>query len=317
MKPLIFFFFACTYGIAVLFIRELKKIRLALGPSFIFLAATMGIYIEGIFMQSFFNLDHFDLGALSGFGLWLGVQWPWSIYMIMVHGILSVALPIYLIDCLVPSYKNKTLLNKPLTIIFTLFFLLVTSVQLFVITHKASDLFANYTISYTHNFILLAIISILIYLAIRFKDYRFNGQRDKLSGIHIETRINALLLTNPIKAGLYSGLFVFILIVFSYAVAYLGILPTVLFHIFTSWLIIKTTITTIYNPNLSHFDKLPLALGILNMFAISGILQEFNLLPNEDNPAGMGYVGLSAIFLSLLLYYLSKNRPSYKKKAHV
>ncbi len=65
-------------------------------------------------MQSFFNIAHEDLEALSNLGVWLDVQWPWTIYLTIMHGIYSFIYPLFIIDVVFPKYKNVTILKKNL-----------------------------------------------------------------------------------------------------------------------------------------------------------------------------------------------------------
>ncbi len=68
LHPATFFLLVLLYGCGTLLIREIK-VRWRVQWSILFIAAAYGILEEGTMIQSCFNLDHGDLGELSGYGL--------------------------------------------------------------------------------------------------------------------------------------------------------------------------------------------------------------------------------------------------------
>lgn len=89
-----FFLAILLYGFGALLIREIK-VRWKLQWSVIF-----------------FNPGWEDLGVLAGYGMYLGVQWPWTIMLIFFHATISTLIPIKFVDLLWPDYKDKPLIGK-------------------------------------------------------------------------------------------------------------------------------------------------------------------------------------------------------------
>src|SRR5262249_18993343 len=66
------------YGGGALLIREARA-RWKLQWPVLLLAVAYGIWEEGTSVQTFFNPNGAALGALRGYGMAGGVQWPWAI----------------------------------------------------------------------------------------------------------------------------------------------------------------------------------------------------------------------------------------------
>lgn len=62
--------------------------------SAIFLLPVAGIIIEGLITKSFFNISFVDLSVLGGVGVWLGVQWPWTLSLVASHAFVTFLIPI-------------------------------------------------------------------------------------------------------------------------------------------------------------------------------------------------------------------------------
>ncbi len=115
--PLVFFnpftllLLVLLYGCGTVLIRE-ARVRWGLQWSVIFLAVAYGIVEEGLMVKSFFNAGWVDMGVLSGYGMYFGVQWVWTIMLIFYHATVSTLIPITMVDLLWPKYKNTPLLGK-------------------------------------------------------------------------------------------------------------------------------------------------------------------------------------------------------------
>jgi len=110
-NPISLLILVSLYGCGTLLIREAKA-RWKLQWSVILLAVAYSIIEEGIMVQSFFNPGWEDLGILSGYGMYFGVQWPWTIMLILFHATISTLIPIAIVDLLWPKYKDVPLLKK-------------------------------------------------------------------------------------------------------------------------------------------------------------------------------------------------------------
>lgn len=111
INPIILVIFTLLYGGGTLLIRELKA-RWKLQWGIIFLLIAYGIIEEGLIAQSFFNTEWADLGILSGYGLFFGVQWSWAIMLTIFHGTMSTFIPILITEISWPDYKDKPILGK-------------------------------------------------------------------------------------------------------------------------------------------------------------------------------------------------------------
>jgi hypothetical protein len=165
------------YGCGTLLIREAKA-RWNLQVSIIFLAVAYGILEEGLMIQSFFNIAHVDLDNLSGYGMFLGVQWPWTIMLILFHATISTLVPIVIADLLWPKYRNKPLLKKRgLMFSFIGLTLVVIIWMVFVIGKKFDLAYIHY---HPNNLLIissLVIVLLLIWLAYKYKNSRLSTNK--------------------------------------------------------------------------------------------------------------------------------------------
>jgi hypothetical protein len=91
------------YGGGALLARELK-IRWGKGVgTLLLLGASYGIIEEGMMVGSWFNPKWPDLGLLGVFGRWLGVNWVWAVDLTIYHAIVSVTVPVMLVELLYPN----------------------------------------------------------------------------------------------------------------------------------------------------------------------------------------------------------------------
>lgn len=171
---LMFSIFVLLYGCGTILIRELRA-RWGLQWSVLFLLIAYGIFEEGLVTKAFFNTDWAGVGIGAGYGMYLGVQWIFTIGVTFGHATISTLIPIIISDYLWPEHKTKSLLRKKglITTIFGLF-----AVGLFgFITIGASEedvwtpFFPNAELVVATIFV----ITSLIYLAYRFRQSRFES----------------------------------------------------------------------------------------------------------------------------------------------
>ena len=111
INPLLLVIFTLLYGGGTLLIRELRA-RWKLQWGIIFLLIAYGIIEEGLLAQSFFNTGWEDLGELSGYGIYFGIQWSWTIMLTIFHGTISTLIPILITEISWPDYKDKQILGN-------------------------------------------------------------------------------------------------------------------------------------------------------------------------------------------------------------
>jgi hypothetical protein len=109
----------CLYGPGVLLIRE-AKVRWHKGwATVLLLGAAYGILEEGIALSTLYNSHAGPVGQLGFYGHWLGVNWIWTVAIVVVHMIYSISLPILLLGLALPETNGKSLLKTDRSIAWT------------------------------------------------------------------------------------------------------------------------------------------------------------------------------------------------------
>jgi hypothetical protein len=108
-----FVLMSALYGSGAILIRELR-VRWGKGyrPTVFILGAAYGIIEEGLAVKSFFNPEWQDLGPLGVYGRWLGVNWVWSLNLTIFHAVVSIAIPIFVVELIFPEQRNKRWLGR-------------------------------------------------------------------------------------------------------------------------------------------------------------------------------------------------------------
>jgi len=177
LDPFVFIVIALVYGCGSLIIRE-ARIRWKMQWSVVFLAIAYGIYEEGITTRAFFNPYWFGEGALSGNWMFFGVQWGWTILLLVLHASLSTLIPIYLVGELWPEVKDKPILGKVGIVIVLLG--MATAMTIGMLTLSGG----KYNIPFYPDPMLLVgsfiTVAVLILLAYRFRGSRLVSKRGLL-----------------------------------------------------------------------------------------------------------------------------------------
>jgi hypothetical protein len=109
--PFGFTVMALLYGGGALTARELK-VRWEKGMgSLLLLGAAYGVVEEGLMVASFQNPGWPDLGVLGVFGRWLGVNWVWAAELTAYHAIVSIAVPVMLVELAYPERRAEAWLR--------------------------------------------------------------------------------------------------------------------------------------------------------------------------------------------------------------
>jgi hypothetical protein len=112
LNPIAVLFLIWLYGAGVLVVRE-TAVRWKTGwPSILLLGAAYGIIEEGLAVKSFFDPGWKDLGTLGWFGRWLDVNWVWTVWLTIFHAVVSIAIPIFLAECIWPRIRGQPLTSK-------------------------------------------------------------------------------------------------------------------------------------------------------------------------------------------------------------
>ena len=115
LNPLLFFLFLAAnvglYGSGVILIRE-AMIRWKKGWATVFLlGVAYGIVEEGLALWTLFNPLAQPVGNLGFYGHWLGVNWVWTVGLLIFHSVYSIGLPIFLFGLTFPELRHKSLVS--------------------------------------------------------------------------------------------------------------------------------------------------------------------------------------------------------------
>ena len=157
MNPLSFPFLWAYYGAGVLLVREAwvrwgrNYLRLML------LGFVYGIVEEGLVIKSWFNPEWPDLGILGVYGRAWGVNTIWAVWLTIFHSLMSITIPIMVMDALYPEFQNENLLGKRgILIAFSSFLLSGTAFFVFLGSYRAPALQYLITVILTISLLLLA-----------------------------------------------------------------------------------------------------------------------------------------------------------------
>jgi hypothetical protein len=113
--PLFFLLLAANLGLyvpGVLLIRE-ARIRWAGGWGTVFVLGTAYAFVEeGLALSTMFNPHAGVVGAFGTYGHLDGVNWAWIPGVVTIHVVVSISLPILLLDLALPGTRNRSLLGR-------------------------------------------------------------------------------------------------------------------------------------------------------------------------------------------------------------
>lgn len=145
------------YGIGALLIRECVH-RWGKGfPGILLLGMAYGIYEEGLVARSFFSPDWPDLDVLARYGRELGVNWVWTINLTWFHAVISILIPILIVERLLfPEVKNVPWLTKRGIVIHCLLLFAWIPLGMFVLGMPASPIYLLASVAVIGLLVLLA-----------------------------------------------------------------------------------------------------------------------------------------------------------------
>lgn len=112
LNPIGALFLIWLYGAGVLVVRE-TAVRWKCGfAGVLVLGAAYGIVEEGLAVKSFFDPAWMDLGALGWYGRFLDTNWVWAVWLTIYHAVVSIAIPIFLVEWRWPSIRDRPLTTR-------------------------------------------------------------------------------------------------------------------------------------------------------------------------------------------------------------
>lgn len=285
--PLAFIRAALVYGCGALLIREAKA-RWKLQWSVIFLAIAYGIIEEGIMVHSFFNTEHADLGVLAGYAMYFGVQWGWTIALIMFHATSSTLIPIVMVGLLWPEYKDKPVLKKRgLLLTFIGYLTVIIAWIILMVVMKSDVTYANYDINIGHMIVSVLVVVLLVLWSYKYKTSRI---------------ITSNRVFSTFKFGILGFLFMAFILFGQGLLAQLG-LPgaiTIIIQLFIVLLTILFLKYQIYNENITKRHVVTLITGTILFWIFLSPVYEFFPESNADPTQGMLIVGIVSLILLII-----------------
>ena len=292
--PLEFFFppgfllFVGLYGSGVLVVRELA-LRWDKGwPSILLLGAAYGILEEGLIVRSFFDPGWMDLGILGEYGRWAGVNWVWSVWLTIFHGVVSIAVPIILVNLMYPYQKRVRLTTDRQLLIPVLVLVVIIAISPFLFEYVPE----------AHLYSLAVLSMVLFGLAAYMlpRDWpRMKSDAPILPPIHFSA------------IGFLYMLFSFVII---YTLPETDLAPFAVIALLcllscgALWVLINSA-----GRRYNEMALLALVVGLLAPFIIVSFVHEANGI------IGMSLVGISyAVYLFLLMVRVGRGAPEAKAR---
>jgi hypothetical protein len=100
------------YGSGAILIREVARRRHLGWLGIVVLALAFGVVEEGLVLQSLFNPHFPGLQWMGSYGRVFGVNWFWASYVLGLHTVWSITLPILLTELLFPRLQSRPWLGR-------------------------------------------------------------------------------------------------------------------------------------------------------------------------------------------------------------
>lgn len=110
--PFSLFLLIGLYGCGALLVREYARKWGRGWVSIVLLGAAYGIIEEGLTAKSFFDPAWMDLGILGLYGRWMDVNWVWSQGLTIYHAVVSITIPIILVQLTFPKASGSRWLGR-------------------------------------------------------------------------------------------------------------------------------------------------------------------------------------------------------------
>jgi len=123
-NPIGLLFLVLLYGCGAVLIRETVKRWRKGAPSLLLLGGAYGIWEEGVVVKSFFDPNWVDLGILGTYGRRIGVNWVWVLHLTIYHVVMSITVPIILVETMYEHVRDTTWLGKRGITLLSILFLI-------------------------------------------------------------------------------------------------------------------------------------------------------------------------------------------------
>ncbi len=281
-NPLILLILSALYGSGAILVREVALRWGKRWPTIFTLGLAYGILEEGIMVKSFFDPAWPDLGALGVYGRFAGVNWVWSLFLMVYHAVVSIAIPILLVELLYTERREERWLGRRGMIGFSLLL-------------SADVLFGNLVLTPYRS----PAIPFLTFSALAVGLF-FLARRLPESWVTLPGRE----CRRPLRFGLlgFAGMLVFFLVHWIFPELGVPVPLTLLSALSLVTLVFWAGRRMSARGAWDDRHRLAVASGALSFFVLLAPLAELDRT-RTDNPAGMTVVGLAAVAFLVGLWW--------------
>lgn len=280
-RPIPLLILASLYGSGAILVREFT-IRWDKGwPTIFTLGLAYGILEEGLMVKSFFDPEWIDLGVLGTYGRWAGVNWVWSLDLMIYHSIISIAIPIFLAEFIFKARRREPWLSQMGIIVFCLLLLAVTLLGYFALTtYRPPGTLYGLAILTTMGLIPLAKRMPVTWLTTRAGEVRKSRWFGMLGFVASAVFYLYLLYSLPALGVPVS----------------ITILMTLAWLVIVFWIVRRISGDGVW----AEKHKLALVSGVLVFFALLAPIQEMDAARTDDT-TGMTWVGIALLVFLIWL----------------
>ena len=283
-NPIMLFTFILLYGCGTVLIRE-ARVRWNLQWSVLFLAVAYGIIEEGLLVKSYFNPGWVDMGVLSEYGMYLGVQWVWTIQLTLYHATMSTLIPIAIVDLAWPRYRDVPLLKKRGLVLASAGLVFITLIGMVFIGTMVEGTMVPF---HPHPLLLIGgflVVAALIWLARRYRDSRIVTSKPTLK--------------RPLWFGVGGFLFMLLNLIIPAILAEAGTREAVTIGVQLVFiaLVLRLVATQLYHVDRIQRHVVALITGAVLPLILLTPVHELVQGLNPDPAGGMILVGVAALVL--------------------
>ena len=294
--------FLMLYGAGALLVRELALLTQSGWFGRAVLGFGYGIIEEGLCCKSFCDPAWGDLGRLQGYDHFLGINWIWTPYLTVFHGLFSICLVLLISDLMFPHLTDELVTGARSRAFLFSSLGLVTVFGFFTFPHTPDR---NFTFWPPVFWIVVFIVEI----AAAYGLARLWGAGNLRDTINVRNlRVPPWLLgflVFVVTALFFTGM--------NIAPSVLPALPAagaILSYILLAAVLGVLVLLFYRNPEITWRHQLAAVWGVLVLFAVIGPLQELDA-SRPDNTSGMAIVGLGILaFLAMLTVAVARRHRS-------
>ena len=296
--------FLMLYGAGALLVRELTLLTHSGWSERAVLGFGYGIIEEGLCCKSFCDPAWADLGKLHSYDHFFGLNWIWTPYLTVFHGLFSICLVLLISDLLFPSLTNELVTGIRGRAFLFGSISLVTLVGFLVSPHTPDR---NFTFWPPAFWVVVFIVEVAAAYGLA-RLWGSSNLRHSFStrNMHLPAWLLGLIVF-IITALFFIGMNIAPSILPEHPVAGIALSYALLA------VILVVLLSFFYrNPAITWHHQLAAVWGTLLLFAFIAPIQEFDA-SRPDNTAGMTLVGLGTLAFLVILTVVVARR--YRDKA--